>query len=297
MSLGRGAANGIFAAVRKDARRTTSRSVAASAAAALVASTAAASIQGACGGTTGREGLDMPGLGDGGGLDGTASVDTGAFDVPIAYVDRALPDVAAPVESGGEAGSPYPNCPPFIPVGIDGKPVPAGTEVDQVPSDWDAGVIVPATSGSVCATYAWLGSVAADHCVTSNWDVTGALDYMALPPCNWAADAGLARQGSSAGFPRYDVCLDLYACLIRTGCGFGNVSSCLCGGGSVAQCDAGGPCAVEELAALEYRPDEIQDAVKNYADDDPSFSGYAGSALNHVFQVGTANSCFDAGKD
>jgi hypothetical protein len=57
----------------------------------------------ACGGTTGREGLAIPGN-DGGGRDGTtpdatlatdATFDVGAFDVNIVYVDRVLPDIQA----------------------------------------------------------------------------------------------------------------------------------------------------------------------------------------------------------
>jgi hypothetical protein len=78
-------------------------------------------FDGACGGTTGREGLSTPGT-DGGAnalADATAADaigdatgagpgdegDAGAFDPMIQYADRTLPDVAAPPDAGeGGAG-------------------------------------------------------------------------------------------------------------------------------------------------------------------------------------------------
>jgi hypothetical protein len=248
----------------------------------------------ACGGTTGREGLSSPALDDGG--DDAFADDTGAFDVSITYADRALPDVGAPAE-GGADGYPWPSCPPFIEVGPDGGAVPPGQEIDQVPAAFDdAGNIVPAPPGGACAEYGWLGSTAIDHCVTSATAGTG-IDYVFLPPCNWSAEAGAAKQGPRAGSPRLDVCLDLYACILKTRCGTTDVKTCLCGTGSTANCDAGGPCGTEELAALEYRTDSIQDALKNYTNQDPSFAGYGGAALNQLFQNATSSGCFDAGGD
>ncbi len=141
----------------------------------------------------------------------------------------------------------------------------------------------------------WLEGTAVDECVTSNGSGGGVDDYVFFPPCNWVAEAGVARQGPRAGDPRYDVCLDLYACIMRTGCGAGGpAAACLCGASSTL-CDGGGPCGSEELAALEERVDTIQDALKNYTDDVHTFAGYGGSALNYVFQIGKSNACFDAG--
>jgi len=270
------------------------------AAACVAAAALVAVMAGACGGSTGREGLAQPGQGDGGDdgeADATTAFDAGTFDVGIQYVDRNLPEVVVPPEAAVEAGSAYPDCPPFIPVDGTGHPVTPGTEVDQVPSDYGAGgAVVPAADGGACATYPWLGSVAADRCVTSN-AAGGVPGLMLLPPCNWVLDAGPALQGTGSGLPRYQVCLALYACMMKTGCGFGSVNSCLCGSGSTSECDASGPCGVQELAALEYAPTDplaVHDALTNYTDTAPLFPGYGGSALNTVFQAGESNHCFGA---
>jgi hypothetical protein len=244
----------------------------------------------ACGGSTGREGLDD--LAGDGPLDATTA-DAATFDVGIAYVDRQLPE-AGLTDAPREAGPSYPSCPPFLPV-VDGTPVEAGLENDQIPTDWDdAGNVVQARDGSVCATYPWLGTADAD-CVTSNctgYGMGSSSEYSVLPPCNWLADAGVARQGSRAGAPRYDVCMELYACMIGTGCALRSVSTCLCGDAGTLSCDGGGPCATEELAALEYRADDINDALKNFTD-----TTNGAGRLNQVFQCGISNTCFagDAG--
>jgi hypothetical protein len=299
--LGRRADGGMDGAVLAGGGRASGRFAAAGSVAVAAFGAAIACVAAgvpACGGSTGRDGLEQPGGGDDGGAgasDATTAFDAGTFDVGIAYVDRSLPEVVVPPEAAVEAGPVYPNCPPFIPVDGTGKPVTPGTEVDQIPSDYAAGgAVVAAADGSACATYGWLGSVAADRCVTSN-AAGGIAGLVLLPPCNWVLDAGAARQGSSAGLPRYQVCLALYACILKSGCGSTSVNSCLCGGGSTSLCDGGGPCGAEELAALEYRADEIQDALKNFTDTAPTFPGYGGSALNYVFQAGESNHCFEAG--
>jgi hypothetical protein len=288
-----GGRGGIVPAVITQARRPGAPASALRLAAAITCAVGAVSAA-SCGGTTGREGLASPGLPEAGGDDTTVDLDSGAFDVSIAYADRALPEASPPVE-GGEAARPWPQCPPFIEVGPDGGPVPAGQEVDQVPSAFGGdGGVVPAPDGSACAQYGWLGSTAIDECTTSATAGTG-IDYVFLPPCNWSIDAGTARQGPRAGAPRYEVCLDLYGCIMKSSCGAIDVKTCLCGSGPTTSCDAGGPCGQEELAALEYRAGSIQDALKNYTNLDPSFSGYGGAALNQLFQNATSNGCFDAG--
>jgi hypothetical protein len=263
----------------------------------------AALVAVACGGSTGREGLVDPALmqqqqaGD----DATmAPFDAGLFDVVITYADRDLPEITAPPEAGGaEAGYPWPDCPPFLNVYPAGGPATPGMEIDQAPSEFAAdGTIVAAPDGSACATYGWLGSTAIDECLTStSAGVIPGTDYTLLPPCNWVADAGTARGGPRMGDPRYAICLDLYACVMKTGCGAvaSAPEDCLCGLNS-AQCDAGGPCASQELGALEYsnNTDGVLMATKDFFNSDPGFAGLGGSMLNSIFQFARSNGCFPA---
>ena len=82
---------------------------------------------------------------------------------------------------------------------------------------------------------------------------------------------------------------------MRTGCGAAPSSAgCLCGDASAADCivDASGPCAVEELGALQATPSAVQGALTNYTEFDPQYTGYCGSALNFVFQNARTNACF-----
>jgi hypothetical protein len=274
----------------------------------------------ACGGTTGREGLTTQ-RGDAAvstltdaAVDGTVGSplqmgdDAGAFDVFIEYADRQLPEASAPPsDAGGEAGRPWPNCPPFLPVGADGKPVnadggtvPLDMSLDQIPAAYDnTGSVIPAPDGSACASYGWLGSTAIDHCMTSGSNGT----YIFLPPCNWVADGGVARAGPGAGHDVYDLCLDLYACMMRTGCVTitgGHGATCLCGDASANDCamDPKGPCAVEELSALQCPRDSasIQLIFQHYKD--PSSIGvgtFQGAAtLNDVFQKALSLRCFSS---
>ena len=261
-----------------------------------------------CGGTTGREGLDGSDASASAALDGAsgvsddASLDPGSFDVTIPYVDRVLPDVSTPADAGAGVGDPWPSCPPFIPIGPDGGPVPPGSELNQIPAAYgDAGAEVPAADGSPCATYGWLGSTAADACLTSSSSGWGQDDFPLLPPCSWCSDAGTASQGPGAGVSAYRLCLNLYTCAMRSGCGAGqDPATCLCGHASASECivDAGGPCATEEMAALQYRSDSVEQALSNYTQIDPAFLGYCGSALNYVLQNARSGGCFppaDAG--
>jgi len=266
-----------------------------------------------CGGTTGREdlpaqetnlgapdvdaGIDATLSGDGGADDGQ---DNGAFDVTIVYADRVLPDVTPPPETGaGEAGYPWPNCPPFIAV-RGGMAVPLGTERDQVPAAYtDDGGSVVAPDGSACDTYGWLTSPTVDECVTST---AGNPAYVLLPPCNWCVDAGTAVQGPRKGDSRYSICLDLYECILANQCGLSadDQSSCLCGTQSGADCannpQPTGPCANLEIAALEEEPGSVQDALLHYDDSmDPMFLGVCGGALNQVFAFAAQGNCFEDG--
>jgi hypothetical protein len=254
-----------------------------------------------CGGTTGREGLTEDGSDDAGllvALDAGALglLDQGLFDTSVTYVDRVLPDVVAPVSAEAGATSPWPSCPPFIPTGPDGGPVPPGNELDQIPATYgEGGTSVPAAAGSPCATYPWLGATSVDSCLTSSASGWGQGDFPLLPPCSWCADAGAASQGPGAGAPAHDLCMNLYTCAMRTGCGAGqDPATCLCGTAAAAACIVApaGPCATEELAVLQYRSDSVEQALSNYTQIDPAFLGYCGSALNYVFQSARTNGCF-----
>jgi hypothetical protein len=259
----------------------------------------------ACGGSTGREGLTIPGQAEPGQADAgddatTSPFDAGLFDVDITYAERSLPDISAPPEAGrAEAGYPWPSCPPFINVDFMGQPVAPGTEIDQVPSAYaDDGGVVFAPDGSPCATYGWLGSTAIDECMTSN-NAGGSPtnDFAFLPPCNWVAEAGVAVEGARKGDSRYAICLDLYVCIVDSGCALQNSQGCLCGSATPSTCNASGPCGAQELAALEERADTIQDALKNYTATGgiAGFRGAGGSQLNYVYGGARSYECFDAG--
>src|SRR5262249_20099330 len=84
---------------------------------ALTLGACSAGVAGACGGTTGRDGLPMPGeVPLDATIDGTALDAAPGYDSPIVYADRELPDISPPpsVDASGEAGNPWPDCPPFI---------------------------------------------------------------------------------------------------------------------------------------------------------------------------------------
>jgi hypothetical protein len=273
-----------------------------------------------CGGTTGREGLPMPqpvptgstdasvdGMGDAGDATISNANDSGWFDVVIEYADRALPEVSAPPEAGGDAGSrwPWPDCPPWV-AELNGKPVP----VEQVSYDYevpaeyddagdvllnDAGKVVLMPEGSACTSYGWMGSPAADKCTANNVYST---PYILFPPCNWCMEAGVAGAGPGAGLPLYDLCLSLYQCMMHTGCGAKTAGYCLCGGNGMqvtGNCDGGGPCALEELAALQLSSDpvSIQTALMHFTDVNLGSPGpgYCAEFLNNEFSNAQNYSC------
>jgi hypothetical protein len=249
-----------------------------------------------CGGTTGRDNLPpVPGM--------DATADTS----PITYADRELPDLGAPPSAdGGEAGYPWPTCPPFLPVfcpsGFDcplgSMVVEAGMEVDQEPATYDdAGNIVLALDASACADYGWFGgNTQIDHCVTANWQPPMP-DYGAFPPCSWCAEAGPATGGPGVGYGKLQNCILLYECMESTGCARdprGVSEGCLCGDASSANCTGSGPCGMAELAALERTSNAmgILDALKNFANTSMNDPGWCGGRLNTVYQTAQSNNCF-----
>jgi hypothetical protein len=220
----------------------------------------------ACGGTTGQEGLPKD---DTSAMDATVApdafvepdLDAGLFDVTITYIDRDLPEVAVVAASDAAAMYPWPNCPPFIPVDGNGNPVTLGSDLNQIPSEYTSdGGIEPAPDGSACASYPWLGSLSLDQCVTSEYaGAAPPLGFYFLPPCNWAAEAGVATAGPGAGLSRYINCINLYQCMVDSGCGLQPSGSCICAP------DAGS-------------------LSKHYTDLDPNEGHWFGAYLNQVYQ-------------
>ena len=287
---------------------------------AIALGAAACGIGFACGGTTGREDLPVsqsspPATADGG-IDATlpsllvGELDSGEFDTAIRYADRALPDVSVPPEAGplSESGSryPWPDCPPFIPVNHPGHPTPIAHASNELPADYsdasDTGSAI-AADGSACATYGWILSPADDECINSG--TGGQAVAPQFPPCSWCLQAGNVAQGTKEGASRYDVCLQLYQCMVKTGCGLQGGAACLCGTeGSLAcskETTPPGPCAAEELAALEAIPgDSLVTILESYTDNAPSYGGYCGSQLNLVYNEGVVFECYpsdDGGAD
>jgi hypothetical protein len=291
---------------------------------------AAGAVELACGGTTGQPAddnasttpavtVDAAGADAAGdasdatvGASSATGDDGGAFDVTIAYWDGTLPDISAPTTvtgADGASGYPWPNCPPWIPVGHRGQRAPGEVTgvIGELPADYtdagDAGTTF-AADGSACATYPWLGSTAVDQCVAtsltpggSGW--MGAFAASSIfPPCNWCEDAGVVGQGTAEGESRYSVCLALYQCIQQSGCG-SNVISCLCGDQSsdTAACsmnaNPSGPCAQEELAALEELPSDVRDAILNYSSTSSlGFPGVCGGTLNYIYSSANSYGCF-----
>jgi hypothetical protein len=240
-----------------------------------------------------------------------SSEDTGTFDVVIQYLDQSLPDIATNAPSGGDGGEggsgyPWPNCPPFISVNGAGAPTPVGpgtfNEVPAAFSDASASGEVIAADGSVCATYGWLGSPAIDDCITENTggSLVGDITLVEFPPCVWCEDAGVVAQGTQEGNSRYSVCLALYECIARSGCGSGalGVPSCLCGTENGPTCEMDpnppGPCANEELASLEELPSEGVMALLYYQSDVNAgdFTGSCAGTLNALYANGRSYACF-----
>jgi hypothetical protein len=210
--------------------------------------------------------------------------------------------------SAAEAGWPWPDCPAFLPVG-------AVTDYnDETPAVYvnDGGEAAPAPDGSPCATYGWLGSPAIDECVISQTlgpTTTGSGTYSELPPCNWCATAGTAVQGSGMGTSLYTLCLDLYECVMSSGC-YTNIESCFCGTtiGMACTQNPNGPCLAQEMAGLQELPGAYADALgKQFTQTDPKSLAFCGGALNNLFRqaeiighLASATPCFpssDGGKD
>ena len=122
------------------------------------------------------------------------------------YADRALPDVQALPEAGAgmEAGTGLPNCPPFIPVDVDGRPTTLGAANDTVPADWSAD-----GGGHVCRRRRGLRNLPVVHvagrgtkCLTVS-DGLSSPTLPDLPPCNWPCRCGRGHVG-----PQYRTALD-----------------------------------------------------------------------------------------
>jgi hypothetical protein len=278
----------------------------------------------ACGGTNGREGLPQPNTSTAAdaGVDGTleaASPDGGdaseAFDTAIQYSEASLPDISPPRDAGNMQVNSLPLCAPDIPAVLnpDGSVTPfyeggtatlggagSGTPTELPAIFTDDGGQVLAPDGSPCATQVWLGSAACDECVrvgtggVPNDPWHGAFGTAVLPPCSDLAEAGTAAVGLGAGQTRYQLCINLYNCIMRTGCWAtsppGTLGACICSYPSAFSCFAEGgpgPCLDEEKAALEISggtpPDQYLLLNKILFDTNPGV-GHAGGATNWMFQ-------------
>lgn len=275
-----------------------------------------------CGGTTGHEDLPVsqtPAAAiEGGSMDATLAdatppdatlanadddgdLDAGTFEVAIQYADRMLPDISVAAQVGAtEAGYPWPTCPAFLPV-IGDMIVPIGQELDEIAADPNK-PDAAAPDGSPCATYPWYGTLATDECIASTASYPQEPSVL-LPPCNWCAGAGAASAGMGAGESLYALCLDLYQCMMKTGCG-PDPATCLCapvdgGGLNVTGCAQSptGPCWQQELAALQEpnTPSSIIDALgKQFNTTNRGDLGFCAGTLNQVFQVSQLEHCFPA---
>jgi hypothetical protein len=266
----------------------------------LVAMLGDAAIWVGCGGTTGRDRTAAPALEarDAGERDGRADApsidaDEGWFDVEIPFADRVIPDVQ-PAPDAGPLD--WPVCPRDVGIDPDGKM----TDIDQsayvVPAEYDdAGHVRPAGDGSVCASHVWLGRKSWDDCVRQQ-----TTSQAALPPCNAVVDAGTARRGPRTGESLHRLCQELAVCIVRTGCGSADVTECLCGlgtNGSYPACKQrglAGPCAMQELAALQIDPQDpaaLDTALGHYVETaSPLY--LAASQLNQLYAIGKSNDCF-----
>jgi hypothetical protein len=285
-----------------------------------------------CGGSTGHEDLpNMPSLNmadatdseagaDGGAADGTADALDGtapegdldaydnSFDTTIMYADRELPDIqAAPeVGPGADAGNALPVCAPDIPANQlpDGGVVPV---LDMSGGDFEIPAVftpdggeAPAPAGSPCASQVWLGTAQCDLFTKENaagamnpWN--GPYGTAILPPCSDLVDAGAPSVGPGAGVPRYQLCWNLFNCIVAHACATDpSLSKCICKS-SALQClmnGGDGPCYQEELAALEIPPgkpsDEYLQVTKSFANIN-TMVGHAGGGINYMFQVVATN--------
>jgi hypothetical protein len=282
----------------------------------------------ACGGTTGREGLGTP----------DASVgDDGGFDVSIQYIDRVLPDLyVAPMDSGGGDGAGWPNCAPDLPVfalvddagnvtewfiNADGSvpaDAPASLVPDEIPAVWqDGGAEIPAPDGSVCATRAWLGSSACDRCLKLAFGGTlgnpwyGEYGNTAvLPPCSDMAEAGRAVAGPAANTPRFDLCVNMFKCILRTQCFAAGINGtegtalpCICNpGDDCMKAGPTGPCALDIQKAEEVQGSNPGDTFTKMGMafnvvTTPDQPGHGAGSLGSLFSdliSGSTTSCLPA---
>ena len=202
--------------------------------------------------------------------------------------------------AGGEAGgSQWPVCPPDIPATL-GFVDDAGntTLVTGAPSSFsralaEGGVVIavydagintnwevpavfasngesPAPDGSPCASQPYLGSAACDFCAKaqqigvlySPYANGTAAQNPSLPPCSDLWDAGVAAAGPGAGQPLHELCMNLFDCVVRTGCmanPTADFTPCFCSLPTSSECfpEAGpGPCMAEMKAAMQISSTE-----------------------------------------
>jgi hypothetical protein len=274
-----------------------------------------------CGGTTGRE--ELP-VGSGVDLDAEAdaSVDeaetddgnlySGEFDVAIAYADRELPDVAAPIDATLDAGQQDGDAgPSLVPcttagqthcVSCQGNSADGGigglctpTEALFVELDIARGSVTDAGSElydpnnpGVPAASGCYGCLYNNGCID---DTTfGDMDKECgdLPGGDFASGDGTTDAYSA-------LCLATLQCILGSGCALTNGGSdnCYCGsgGGSPGQCLKSGPatngvCKGPETDGFKFTPNDSTDILKNYSDNaEPS------GVANQIFVCANGEGC------
>jgi hypothetical protein len=234
------------------------------------------------------------------GLDATLhpDADEGLFDVIIPYVDRMLLNIQPPAVDGGaeSGGINWPNCPPDTtdPSSALGIPIPAEYN--------DAGHIVAAPDGSVCATYPWMGRLDWTNCTRAQLSTTSGGTIITFPPCSvLPSGPEKASTGTGAGRLVTDLCKDLWECMVSTGCGLSPTFNefCLCGTVNIG-CNMldgtqdAGPCKDKMLAAMQIDP-STKGAM---ATADMQFFNVGNqpfataATLNQLWVTGTSGTCY-----
>jgi hypothetical protein len=116
---------------------------------------------------------------------------------------------------------------------------------------------VPDEAGS-CPTFVWTNSGACDRCIRVNCDgpqSPGAAPFLFPPCCDLSHDGGVATSGPATGVLKFQLCGDLFSCVLAHDNAVLLQSDLYCGRGvTTMDCEHGsasGPCKSEIEAAFE----------------------------------------------
>jgi hypothetical protein len=259
----------------------------------------------ACTGTTGHEGLTMPGQGtDGGGvdaslggMDASATVDAGPsdFDVVIVYADRMLPETGPPSEAGSSDG------------GGGGHPVKEGGLVPCTSPGQMGCVSCPgneASDAGVCTpTEALLVQHDIDLGIATDAgaDPAGScyeclLEKLALD--DTIGDMGNECEDQLTMYGTAAQCLATISCIFGSGNGMTGsscaallVNTCYCGTISAPMCPTAGSgvngvCAPAIAAGLGFPVSDNKDILQNFND-----QSRASGIATTLFQAALTGRC------